>query len=160
MNMTITVWWLDLMNDKTPDNSHHKTQTIVPHTPIIIPRHSHWGMQSSRSREVDRGLKLLCVISPTSQYYGHPLCFKVRWNDSDSWMTFRILRFLEKCLSGLFRLMTRSQEWSQMTVSSLWLANTGHVTSILASNWSIHITWDVTWILASNSSILNTWSQY
>ena len=47
-----------------------------------------------------------------------------------------------------------------ITCHGLWLVNYEHVTSILASDWSIQTTWDMTWILASDWSTLVTWPQY
>mgnify|MGYP007048711730 CR=1 FL=1 len=47
-----------------------------------------------------------------------------------------------------------------ITCHGLWLVNSEHVTSILASDWSIQTTWDMTWILASDWSTLVTWPQY
>ena len=97
--MTITACWFDEWQDKSPNNSNHKTQTIVAHTAsIIITRHPHWGMQSPPPREVDR-LKLLperlCVFVNSQQAtinVDTPCDSRSAdtWNDSNSEMTCRI----------------------------------------------------------------------
>ena len=99
VNMTITACWFDEWQDKSPNNSNHKTQTIVAHTAsIIITRHPHWGMQSPPPREVDR-LKLLperlCVFVNSQQAtinVDTPCDSRSAdtWNDSNSEMTCRI----------------------------------------------------------------------
>ena len=75
------------------------------------------------------------------------------WRESPPWAPLwgrgpGLVEPLEASLRALtWPSSSRSCDWSALVNTGLWLVNTSHVTSILASDWSILVTWPGYWPL-------------
>ena len=130
MTRTLTIVIIKHKQCSLTRRSSQPPSSSVRHAVTVIEGSRYQGFKTCALCDVPNQLAIYIMDTPCASRSAGMIQIP-RWQS-----VFYILWFLEKYLSGLFRLMT---EWSLKTVSSFSLASTGHVSSILASDWLLRV---------------------